>query len=290
MLVTLKEIMDIAEEKSIAIGAFNASCLEAVEAELSAARELDLPIIIQFAQCHEPWIPLRTIGPIMVDMAKRAEGPVCVHLDHGETLDYLQEALEIGFTGIMYDGSVLSYEENSENTRRAVEMAAKYGASVEAELGSMGKRESGTGDDGAGGDDDTKIYTDPELAARFVAETGIDALACSFGTTHGIYLKEPKLDFDIVRGVRAKTDGIPVVMHGGSGVSADDYHKAVEAGVRKINYFTYMDKAGGVAANEYIKSLKDNEPVFFSSVYMAAREAMKENVRAAMRVFAGADI
>ncbi|MBR0132917.1 MAG: class II fructose-bisphosphate aldolase [Lachnospiraceae bacterium] len=287
MLVTLKEIMNIAEEKKIAIGSFNASCLEAVEAELEAAEELKLPIIIQFAQCHEPWIPLTTIGPIMVEMAKKATVPVCVHLDHGETLDYLQTALQIGFTGIMYDGSLLAYEENLENTKKAVEMAGKYGASVEAELGSMGRRESGTGNDGAGRDDDTKIYTDPDLAAKFVAMTKIDALACSFGTTHGIYLTEPKLDFDVVRNVRIKTGNIPVVMHGGSGVSTDDYHKAVEAGVRKINYFTYMDKSGGAAVVDYLNAVKEGEPIFFSSIFMAARKAMKENVKSAMKVFAG---
>lgn len=286
MLVTLKEIMELAEEKNIAIGAFNASGLEAIEAELAAAEELNLPVIIQFAQCHEPWIPLTTIGPIMVEMAKKATVPVCVHLDHGETLDYLQKALEIGFTGIMYDGSVLPYEENLANTRRAVEMAKKYGASVEAELGSMGKRESGTGSEGAGVDDDTKIYTDPYLAASFVAETGIDALACSFGTTHGIYLTEPKLDFDVVRNVRKECNNIPVVMHGGSGVSTEDYHKAVDAGVRKINYFTYMDKSGGQAVEKYLCELKDGEPRFFSSIFMVARDAMKENVKSAMQVFA----
>jgi len=286
MLVTLKEIMEIAEEKKIAIGAFNASGLEAIEAELAAAEELNLPIIIQFAQCHEPWIPLATIGPIMVDMAKKAAVPVCIHLDHGETLEYLEQALEIGFTGIMYDGSTLPYEENLANTKKAVEMAKKYGASVEAELGSMGKRESGAGDEGAGVDDDTKIYTDPDLAKKFVEDSGIDALACSFGTTHGIYLTEPKLDFDVVKNVRAKCDNIPVVMHGGSGVSTEDYYKAVDAGVRKINYFTYMDKSGGAAAKEYIDSLKNGEPVFFSSIFMAARAAMKENVKNAMMVFA----
>lgn len=289
MLVTLNEIMKIAEEKNIAIGSFNASGLEAIEAELAAAEELNLPIIIQFAQCHEPWIPLATIGPIMVDMAKKSSVPVCIHLDHGETLEYLQQALELGFTGIMYDGSILPYEENLANTKKAVEMARKYGASVEAELGSMGKRESGAGDSGAGTDDDTKIYTDPVLAAKFVAETGIDALACSFGTTHGIYLTEPKLDFDVVRNVRAKCNNIPVVMHGGSGVSTEDYHKAVDAGVRKINYFTYMDKSGGNAVAEYLKTLKDGEPVFFSSIFMAARAAMKENVQGAMKVFAKED-
>ena len=285
MLVTLNEVMKIAEEKKIAIGSFNTPNLEGLQAVTEAAEELSLPVIIQFAQCHEPWIPLSVIGPVMVEAARRAAVPVCVHLDHGETLEYLKQALDIGFTAVMYDGSVLSYEENLANTKKAVEMAAKAGASVEAELGSMGKRESGTGD-GSGAEDETKIYTDPEQASAFVRETGIDALACSFGTTHGIYLSEPKLDFEVVRNVRRLTDNIPVVMHGGSGVSKEDYRKAIEAGVRKINYFTYMDKAGGNAAADYLRTLKEGEPVFFSSVSMAARDAMKENIKAAMLQFA----
>lgn len=285
MLATLNEVMKIAEEKKIAIGSFNTPGLEALQAVIEAAEELDLPVIIQFAQCHEPWIPLSVIGPIMVEAAKKARVPVCVHLDHGETLEYLQQALDLGFTGIMYDGSVLSYEENLKNTKKAVEMAARTGASVEAELGSMGRRESGAGDD-TGAEDETKIYTDPDQAAAFVSDTGIDALACSFGTTHGIYLTEPKLDFDVVKNVRAKTSGIPVVMHGGSGVSGEDYKLAIEAGVRKVNYFTYMDKSGGNAAADYLKTLQDKEPAFFSSISMAARDAMKENVKSAMKMFA----
>ena len=221
----------------------------------------------------------------MVEKARKATVPVCVHLDHGETLEYLQQALDLGFTAIMYDGSVLLYEENLSNTKKAVEMAAKTGASVEAELGSMGRRESGTGDE-SGAKDETKIYTDPVQAGIFVKETGIDALACSFGTTHGIYLTEPKLDFDVVRGVRTQTGNIPVVMHGGSGVSREDYRKAIEAGVRKVNYFTYMDKSGGAAAEKYLGTLKAGEPVFFSSIAEAARTAMKENVKTAMKMFA----
>ncbi len=288
MLATLNDVMKIAEERKIAIGSFNTPNLEGLQAVISAAEELDLPVIIQFAQCHEPWIELSYIGPIMVEKAKEAKVPVCVHLDHGETLDYLQEALDLGFTAIMYDGSVLPYEENLANTKKAVAMAAKYGASVEAELGSMGKRESGAGD-GSGAEDETKIYTDPDQAAVFVKETGIDALACSFGTTHGIYLEEPKLDFDVVKNVRIKTNDIPVVMHGGSGVSALDYHKAVAAGVRKINYFTYMDKSGGAAVAEYLKNLPEGEPIFYSSIVEAGREAMKENVKAAMKLFANMD-
>lgn len=285
MLATLSEVMKIAEDRKIAIGSFNTPNLEAVWAVVGAAEELNLPVILQFAQCHEEWIPLSVIGPIMVAAAKEAKVPVCVHLDHGETLDYLQQAIDLGFTAIMYDGSVLPYEENLANTRKAVEMAAKTGASVEAELGSMGRRESGAGD-GAGEQDDTKIYTDPEKAAVFVKETGIDALACSFGTTHGIYLTRPKLDFDVVKKVRELTGDIPVVMHGGSGVSDEDYVKAIAAGVRKVNYFTYMDKAGGTAVAEYLGGLKEGETIFFSSLSMVARDVMKENVRSAMKKFA----
>ena len=285
MLATLNDVMKIAEEKKIAVGSFNTPNLEALQAVIEAAEELDLPVIIQFAQCHEPWIPLAMIGPIMVNVAKKSKVPVCVHLDHGETLEYLQQALDMGFTSIMYDGSTLSYEENLENTKRAVAMATKTGASVEAELGSMGRRESGAGDD-SGENDDTKIYTDPHQAKVFVEKTGIDALACSFGTTHGIYLTQPKLDFDVVKNVRALTEQIPIVMHGGSGVSREDYRKAIEAGTRKVNYFTYMDKSGGNAVAEYVNSVKEGEPLFFSSASMAARDAMKENVKAAMKMFA----
>ena len=285
MLVTMKEILKIAEEKEIAIGAFNAANLESLTAEVEAAEALELPVIIQFAQCHEPWIPIDVIGPIMLTAAKSAKVPICIHLDHGETLEYVQKALDLGFTSVMYDGSTLEYDENLGNTKKAVELAKAKGASVEAELGSMGVRESGAGD-GSGNEDATKIYTDPELAADFVRDTGIDALACSFGTTHGIYLTEPRLDFDVVKNVRAKTGNIPVVMHGGSGVSKEDYHKAIKAGVRKINYFTYMDKAGGAAIVKYLEEKKDDTPVFFSTLSMCGRDAMRENVTGAMKMFA----
>lgn len=285
MLVSLKKSLDIAEEKEIAIGAFNTPNLESLNAILAAATKLDLPVILQFAQLHEPWIPLAKIGPIMVDQAKKAEVPVSVVLDHGETFSYLKEALELGFTGIMYDGSKLPYKENLENTKKAVEMAKEYKASVEAELGSMGKREYGTGDIN-GGKDETKIYTDPVLAGEFVKESGIDALACSFGTTHGLYLSEPKLDFDVIRNVRRETGGIPVVMHGGSGLSKEEFQESIRAGVRKINYFTYMDICGGDAAKECIETIRPGKPIFFSSVVMAAEKAMKENIKEAMKTFA----
>ena len=285
MLVTLKEIIEIAEENKVAIGSFNTPNLAAIEAVIGAAEEEEQPVILMFAECHEEWVPLHLIGPAMLNAAKKAKVPVCVHLDHGEHTEYIRRALEIGFTGVMFDGSVLSYEENVANTKKVVEMAKMCGASVEAELGCMGRRESGA-NKGSGNQDETKIYTNPGLAAEFVAETGIDLLACSFGTTHGIYLSKPKLDFQIIRDVRDKTKGIPVVMHGGSGVSREDYHEVVKAGVRKINYFTYMDKAGGQGVKDYLDHAPADTPLFYSQVYLAARDAMKENVRHAIRMFA----
>mgnify|MGYP000166713266 FL=1 len=286
MLVTLHEVMEIAEREKIAIGAFNTPNLECLQAVIGAAEELQLPVIAQFAECHEPWNPLDDLGPIIVMLAEKASVPVCVNLDHGETVAYIEKALKIGFTSVMYDGSVLPYEENLKNTQLVVEMAKKTGASVEAELGTMGKRESGSGDHESE-HDDSKIYTDPQVAKDFVKSSHVDALACSFGTTHGIYLTEPKLDFSVVSDVRTLTDKTPIVMHGGSGVSEADYRKAVEAGVRKINYFTYMDKSGGEEAANYVKALAADEPIFFSQISMAARDAMKENVKKAMKIFAG---
>lgn len=285
MLATLCDVLKTAQERKIAIGSFNVISFETMRAVIDAAESLNLPVIIQFAQCHEALIPLSMIGPAMVAAAKAAKVPVCVHLDHGETLEYLEKALEIGFTAVMYDGSTLPYAENLRNTKETVEMARRTGASVEAELGSMGRRESGA-DDHTGAEDETKIYTDPILAAKFVKESGIDALACSFGTTHGIYLTKPKLNLDIVREVCKLTGDIPVVMHGGSGVSAEDYRKSVEAGVRKINYFTYMDKAGGAAIKEYVDSVDSGAPLFYSAASTAARIAMTQDVREAIKRFA----
>ena len=286
MLVDLQEILKIAENQKIAVGAFNTPNLESLCAVIQAAEDLQLPVIVSAAQCHETLAPLALIGPAMVQQASQASVPVCVHLDHGEDLEYLKRALEIGFTGIMYDGSALPYEQNLQNTISAVQMAAPYNCGVEAELGSMGKRQEGLAEDGAGVSDSTKIYTDPGQARDFVEQTGIDALACSFGTTHGLYLEEPQLDFDVVKKVRKATNNIPVVMHGGSGVSDTDFRHAIEAGVRKINYFTYMDKAGGAAACEYCASLNAEEPAFFTEISQKAQSAMKENVKAAMKIFA----
>ena len=277
MLVNLVEILKIAEEKKCAVGAFNTPNLECVLAVIAAAEKLEVPVIIAHAELHEDVAPLQKIGPVMVQAAKAAKVPVCVHLDHCETLSYMQEALEIGFTGVMYDGSTLPYEENLANTKKAVAMAKAYNCGVEAELGALASREGG------GANASGPVYTDPEEAVAFCKETGIDALAPSFGTAHGIYKSKPVLDLDRVKTIAQKT-GLPLVMHGGSGVSPEDYRTGIANGLRKINYYSYMSKAGTNAVRE----LLDQEDVtFFHDLALAAQKAMEADAERAMRVFAG---
>ena len=276
MLVTLNEVLELAREKNCAVGAFNTPNLECILAVLDAAEKLDVPVIISHAQLHEDVAPLAKIGPVMVEAAKAARVPVCVHLDHCESLDYMKQALEIGFTGVMYDGSVLPYGENAANTRAAVEMAKAYGVGVEAEIGTLASREGGAA--AAAG----PVYTDPDLAVKFCAETGIDALAPSFGTAHGIYKSKPVLDLDRVKVISEKT-GLPLVMHGGSGVSDEDYRTAIRNGIRKINYYSYMSKAG---VSDVQAMLAEGDVTFFHDLALRAQKAMEENAAQAMTVFA----
>ena len=277
MLVNLKEILQIAEKRKCAIGAFNTPNMTTLKAVIAAAEERGEPVIIMHAQVHEEMglCTMEEIVPLMVFFAKRAKVPVCVHLDHGEDLNYVKRGLELGCSSVMYDGSALGEEENAANTRIAVEYAKAFGASVEAEVGSMGSRESSSA-----GEQDESIYTDPETAASFVRETGIDALACAFGTVHGVYLREPKLDFDRLAKIKELVN-VPLVMHGGSGVSAADYKKVIALGIRKINYYTYMSKAGANA----VVALEDK--TFFHDIELAAQRGIKEDVATAMAVFAG---
>ncbi len=277
MIVNLKNILKIAEAEGCAVGSFNTPNFESLRAVIGAAEALKQPVIIMHAQVHEEMglCKMEEIAPVMLFMAERASVPVCVHLDHGTDLDYVRRALELGFTSVMYDGSEQSLDINRANTCIIKEIAERKNISIEAEVGSMGAREAGSG----GGE---SIYTDPEAAAEFVKSTGIDALACAFGTAHGIYLKQPKLDFERVRKIKSMIN-VPIVMHGGSGVSNEDYKKVISCGVRKINYYTYMAKAGGEAVD------KMADRTFFHDIAAAAEQGMKENVKAAIRVFSGLD-
>lgn len=278
MLVNMNEILRYAEEKGCCVGAFDTPNLEILMAVLRAAEKRNEPVIIQHAQLHEPEMPIRIIGPIMVYMAKESSVPVCAMLDHGEDMDYVRTALELGFSAVMIDGSSKPYDENVSLTREAVALAKEYGASVEAEIGIV------TGHEGREFhiEEPGAAYTDPELAARFVKDTGIDALAASVGTVHGFYATKPKLDFERIEKIKELT-GLPLVMHGGSGISVEDTQRAIRCGIRKINYFSYMSNAGVRAVKEL---LAEKDVKYFHDLAGAAVDGMEKDVLSAMGMFA----
>lgn len=278
MLVNMNEVLKYAEEKGCCIGAFDTPNLEILMAVIRAAEKRNEPVIIQHAQLHEKEMPIRIIGPIMVRMAEDAQVPVCAMLDHGEDMDYVRLALDLGFSAVMIDGSSKPYEENVRLTREAVALAKEYGANVEAEIGIVTGHEGKEFHIEEPGD----AYTDPELAARFVKDTGIDALAASVGTVHGFYAIQPKLDFDRIVEIKEKT-GVPLVMHGGSGISVADTQRAIRCGIRKINYFSYMSNAGVRAVKEL---LAEKDVKYFHDLANAAVDGMEKDVLGAMKMFA----
>lgn len=276
MLVNLKPILEYAEQNNCAIGAFNVPNIASILAVMEAAEFLRVPVILMHAQIHENLVPIDIIGGAMISAAKKASIPVCVHLDHGEDLDYLKKALDLGFTSIMYDGSNKNYEENVIFTKKTVELANQYNATVEGEIGIMAsnlpiKEKIG-------------IYTNPSQAIAFAKETKIDAMACSFGTIHGIYLNKPKIDYSIIEKIREKVN-IPIVMHGGSGVLIEQYKLCIEKGIRKINYYTYMSKAGGEMITNKVLNSMDRKINYYHDFVLIGKQAMKENVLSAMKIF-----
>jgi fructose-bisphosphate aldolase class II len=278
MLVGLKEVIEEGKKRNIAVGNFNTPNLECLLAVLDAAEELDVPVIIAHAQCHEDVAPLDRIGPVMVELAKRSRVKVCVHLDHGEDFEYCRRAMEMGFTSVMIDCSTSTYDENVKGTRQVVDYAHARGVEVEAELGALPQREGG-GDSAAV--DPAELYTKPELVSDYLQKTGVDALAIAFGTAHGIYKTTPILNMDIITEVRKYTD-IPLVMHGGSGISEEQYREVIRRGVNKINYYSYMSYAGYASAKATVEK-KDAD--FFHNLALEAQKAMKENVLTTLRVF-----
>lgn len=288
MLVTLSELLKDAKEKKYAVGAFNVPNLEAIRAVIQAAEELGSPVILQHAEVHENLISLEEIGPIMLQYATAANVPVAVHLDHGASFDMCVKAIRLGFTSVMYDASSKEYEVNLAESKEIVKIAHAAGVSVEAELGRIFTSAIGGGE-GRGSDssedyeDLEDVYTDPDLAKAFVEETGVDCLAIGFGTVHGVYLKEPKLDLNRILQIKEKID-VPFVMHGGSGVSEENYRTAIKNGICKINYYTYMNKAAGKALQEELENFS-GEAVFFDELSLNATAAMKSNVKAAMEIF-----
>lgn len=280
MLVNLKEILQIAEQEKSAIGMFNATGFDSLQAVISAGEELNRPVIIAHAEVHNIYNDISMVGPAMVAVAKNAKVPVCVHLDHGTSLEMIDRALKLGFTSVMIDASSLPYEKNLEITKMVVERAHSMNVSVEAELGRLVTGEAGSGEqlENAKPED---FYTNPSEALSFCEQTKIDALAIAFGTAHGFYTAEPKLDFSVIENC-AKATKLPLVMHGGSGVSEQGFKMAIEKGIRKINYYSYMSKAGYMQAKKVIESGTTN---YLHDVEYQAMLAMKEDVKRAIKTF-----
>lgn len=230
MLVNMRDLLADAEKGNYAVGSFSVANMEMVLGAVQAAEELNAPIILQIAEVRLKQSPLEIIGPLMVAAAKSAKVPVAVHFDHGKTLKKINQALEIGFTSVMFDGSHLPLDENIAMTTRVIESAKKYDAAVEAEIGCVGGSEDGS-------EDIAINCTKPEDAVKFERETGVDALAVAIGNAHGNYKATPKLRFDILETVDKMTK-TPLVLHGGTGISPDDFVRCSKTGIKKINIAT----------------------------------------------------
>ena len=273
-LVKMKDLLKRAEEKNIGCGAFSVGNMEMVKGAIRAAEELNTPIILQIAEVRLKNSPLHLMGPMMVQAAKEAKVDVAVHLDHGLTFETVGKALEFGFTSVMLDASTLPFEENIAKVKTVVEKARKYGATVEAELGLVGGSEDGSCDHGI-------RCTDPDDAVVYARETGIDALAVAIGNAHGNYPVAPTLAFDVLEKIHEKVD-IPLVLHGGSGITDKDFQRAISLGIRKVNIATASFNSLTAHVEKYMASTDKHN---FFDLNEAMVQGTYENVKRHILVF-----
>lgn len=273
MLVNLNHVLQPAREKRYAVGLFNTCNLEFARGVIAAAQELQVPVIIGTAEILLSVASLEEVADMLLPMAKRATIPVVVHLDHGLSPDVCKKALELGFSSIMYDCSTVSYEENVKRVAEMTALAHSYGASIEAELGHVGD----TSMDGSK-QDPTAFYTEPKQAIDFINKTGVDALAIAVGSAHGAYKFAPKLDFERIKAIASRTN-CSLVLHGGSGLCDDDFHRAIDEGISKINIFTDINMAAAKAAYDgYMDGkllMTDLQPCIEEAVKQATIQKMK---------------
>lgn len=238
MLVNMNDVLIPAKNGKYGVGFFNAVNVEMARAVIETAEELNSPVMVGTAEVLLPVMELERVAEYLIPMAEKATVPVCVHYDHGLTFERCMQAINLGFSSIMYDCSTDPHEENISKVAEMVKICHAMGVTVEGELGHVGDN-AGAGKLAHPSD----YYTDPDTAVDFVTRTGVDSLAVAVGNAHGDYAFPPKLDFDRIAIISQKTD-LPLVLHGGSGLSDDDFKKAVQIGISKINIFTDIDKAG----------------------------------------------
>ena len=277
MLVNLNQVLSYTKVKKFGVGMFNGLSADCYEGLIDAAEQLRCPIIIGFADRFVDRLDFEMIAEVMIFLAKRASVPVCVHLDHAKSLKNIMRAIKAGFTSVMFDGSSLPFEENIKRTREVVEIAHSVGVSVEGELGVVGR-----------GDFDFKnpeFYTKPDEAEEFAQKTQVDALAVSIGTVHGVYKGQPRLDFERLSEIRKRVDCY-LVLHGGSGLSDDDFKKCIEYGINKINIFTDLTLAINAQLPEFIKQTEDLTTAIFEKI----REIVKLEAIKKLKIFGSYNI
>lgn len=276
MLVNMNDILLPAQKNGYGVGFFNAVNMEMARAVIETAEALQMPVMVGTAEILLPAMDLAHVASYLIPLAKKASVPVCVHYDHGLTYERCMEAIELGFTSIMYDCSTEDYETNVRKVAEMVAICHAKGITVEGELGHVGDNE------GAGKlANPSDYYTDPAMAEDFVRRTGVDSLAVAVGNAHGDYKFPPKLDFDRISAI-AKATGVPLVLHGGSGLSDEDFKLAVKRGVCKVNIFTDIDKAGKAGVEEGIAA---GEKTMMGLIPYEIR-AMKKVVEEKIRLFA----
>ncbi|MCY6957137.1 class II fructose-bisphosphate aldolase [Clostridium brassicae] len=273
-LVKMKELLEQADKSDYGVGAFSIANMEMIMGAVKAAEELNSPLILQIAEVRLKHSPLHLIGPVMIEAAKKAKVPVAVHLDHGMTIETIKQALELGFTSVMFDGSHLPLDENIKKTKEVIELAKEYGATVEAEIGRVGGSEDGS-------QDISMLITSVEEAKRFAEETNVDALAVAIGNAHGVYKETPVLQLGRLKEIdnEVKT---PLVLHGGSGIDADGFRNCIKNGVKKINVATATFNNVVKRVDELFKS---SESVDYFTYHQKVIEGAYENVKNHMNIF-----
>jgi fructose-bisphosphate aldolase class II len=271
MIVSFKEMLQAANNGRYAVGAFNCLSLENVEGAIAAAEELHSPIIIQLAEVQFPCAPLALMAPLYLEAARAAKVPVVVHLDHGQSFQTCVDAVRLGFGSVMFDGASLPFEENVRQTAEVARMAKAFGVDVEAELGKVG--------DVGVDDDKVDLFTDVEESAEFIARTGVDALAVAIGNQHGKYVATPRLN--IARLVELhERNAMPLVLHGGSGTSEEDFKSCIHNGICKINVATAIQLGVTEDVQHYLATASNPNYIDMKAVMVeASKRVVADHIR-----------
>lgn len=275
MLVPFSKILQDAYEGHYAVGAFNCLSIEHVMGAIQAAEELRSPIILQLAEVQFPCAPMQMMAPVYLEAAAKATVPVAVHLDHGQSLETCVKAIQLGFNSVMFDGANLPFEENVRQTAEIVRIARAAGVDVEAELGKVG--DTGFGGEGTG-EATPDVFTDVEESAEFIARTGVDALAIAIGNLHGRYVATPQLNIERLKEI-AQRNNLPLVLHGGSGTSEEDFKSCIHNGISKINVATALQMAVTDAVRNYVTECPSANYIDMKDVIVkAACESVKQHI------------